>query len=54
MEHYYTAREAASRLGLKYHTFLLHVRNRKYTCTWFGRSMAFEKTYIDSLVPECS
>lgn len=53
MEQYYTAREAAARLGLKYHTFLLHVRGGKYTYVWFGRSMAFEKQYIDQLVATC-
>lgn len=49
MDQYYTAREAACVLGLKYHTFLLHVRKGIYTSDNKAGElvMLFSKNKID-------
>lgn len=41
-----TAREIADLLGLNYHTFLARVKRGKYTVTYFGRSMVFDKETV--------
>lgn len=47
---YYSALEAARRLGLEYHTFMARVRLGKYPCHHIGRTYVFEKKTIEELV----
>lgn len=46
---YYSAYEAANRLGLEYHTFMARVRSGKYPCHQVGRAYLFEKAKIEQL-----
>jgi predicted ATPase len=47
MDQFYTAIEAAEKLGLNYHTFMARVRLGKYSSQQFGRQLAFLKKEID-------
>lgn len=51
-DQYYTAAEAAERLGLKYCTFLWRVKQGQYNFELFGKIRAFEKKTIDRLAEE--
>ena len=46
---YYSANEAADRLGLEYHTFLARVRQGVYEFHRIGRTYVFDKTHIEQL-----
>ena len=50
MEEYYTAREAAEMLGLKYHTFMARVRKGQYNRVKAGWAVLFPKRDIDKHV----
>ena len=47
MEEYYTAKEAAEKLGLRYHTFLARVHRGLYTNHRIGWMLLFNKKEID-------
>lgn len=44
---YYSANEAAVRLGLAYHTFMARVRRGEYPCQQIGRTYVFDKASIE-------
>ena len=44
---YYTAKEAASIVGLKYHTFIYQAHHGRYKYIRWGRIVLFPKNEID-------
>jgi excisionase family DNA binding protein len=44
---FYTARQAAERLGINYHTLLSRARRGAIKCYRFGWSVMFDKKEVD-------